>query len=135
MQFSLDDGAKRQKLAPRFTAGSSSSNTTPTSSPPTNASFIKRRALGTQRLNSIPFSLSAFVDSLPTDARALLALECDTMGKSWLKLLADELAKPYFVDLKRFLYAEGVKGAGDRAPPKIYPQRESQWSSEPVNRC
>ncbi|KAJ7761463.1 uracil-DNA glycosylase-like protein [Mycena olivaceomarginata] len=136
MQFGLDDGAKRQKLAPRFTALSSSSNTTSTSSPPTNASFLNRRGLGTQRLNSIPFSLSAFVDSLPTDARALLALECDTMGKSWLKLLADELAKPYFVDLKRFLYAEGVKGAGDRAPPRIYPQPKDiyAWSNTPLGR-
>ncbi|KAJ7242778.1 uracil-DNA glycosylase-like protein [Mycena haematopus] len=131
----FDAGApKRQKLAPRFTAGAT---TTHTSSPPTNSTaVIKRRALGTQRLNSIPFSLSAFVESLPTDARALLALECDTMGKSWLKLLADEIAQPYFLELKRFLYKEGVKGAGDPAPPRIYPQPKDiyAWSNTPLGR-
>ncbi|KAJ6468448.1 uracil-DNA glycosylase-like protein [Mycena sanguinolenta] len=135
MQFDAG-AAKRQKVevAPRFTAGST---TTPTSSPPTNATVTKRRALGTQRLNSIPFSLSAFVESLPTDdARALLALECDTMGKSWLKLLADEIAQPYFLELKRFLYKEGVKGAADPAPPRIYPQPKDiyAWSNTPLGR-
>ncbi|KAF7330325.1 Uracil-DNA glycosylase [Mycena venus] len=142
MQFGNDAGdAKRQKLASRFTAGSSSSSTTPTSSPPTATSsatgtVTKRRMLGTQRLNSIPFSLSAFVDSLPTDARALLALECDTMGKAWLKLLADEIAQPYFLNLKRFLYSEGVKGAGDPVPKKIYPQPKDiyAWSNTPLGR-
>ncbi|KAJ6487638.1 uracil-DNA glycosylase-like protein [Mycena sanguinolenta] len=136
MQFDVG-AAKRQKVevAPRLAAGST---TTPTSSPPTNTTSVtKRRALGTQRLNSIPFSLSAFVASLPTDdARALLALECDTMGKSWLKLLADEIAQPYFLELKRFLYKEGVKGAGDPAPPRIYPQPKDiyAWSNTPLGR-
>ncbi|KAF7375161.1 Uracil-DNA glycosylase [Mycena sanguinolenta] len=137
MQFEAG-AAKRQKVevASRFTAGSTT--TTPTSSPPTKATAVtKRRALGTQRLNSIPFSLSAFVESLPTDdARALLALECDTMGKSWLKLLADEIAQPYFLELKRFLYKEGVKGAADPAPPKVYPQPKDiyAWSNTPLGR-
>lgn len=35
------------------------------------------------KLNSIPFSLSAFQDSLSEQEKQLLALECDTMGKSW----------------------------------------------------
>ncbi|KAJ6577833.1 uracil-DNA glycosylase-like protein [Mycena capillaripes] len=86
---------------------------------------MKRQTLGIQSLNSIPFSLSAFVDALPPDARALLALECDTMGKSWLKLLANELAQPYFLALKRFLYAEGVRGAAK----DIY-----AWSNTPLGR-
>lgn len=36
-----------------------------------------------QTLNSIPFSLSAYVESMSDDEKRLLALECDTMGKSW----------------------------------------------------
>ncbi|KAK7032861.1 uracil-DNA glycosylase [Favolaschia claudopus] len=142
MQFGPDAGVKRQKLAvaPRFAAGSqsSSTSTTPTSSPPTKSSTMpmKRRVLGTQRLNSIPFSLSAFVESLSPDHRALLALECDTMGKSWLKLLADEIAQPYFITLKQFLYTEGVRGADDPVPPRIYPQPKDiyAWSHTALGR-
>jgi hypothetical protein len=35
------------------------------------------------KLNSIPFSLSAFQESLSEQEKQFLALECDTMGKSW----------------------------------------------------
>ena len=38
---------------------------------------------GSQALNSIPFSLSAFQDSLTEEGKNLLSLECETMGKSW----------------------------------------------------
>ncbi|KAJ6570201.1 uracil-DNA glycosylase-like protein [Mycena vulgaris] len=122
MQFA-PDAQKRQKLdtpavAARFTA-------------------TKRATLGMQKLNTIPFSLSAFIAALPDDEhRALLALECDVMGKSWLKLLADELARPYFLALKRFLYAEGVRGAHDPAPPRIYPAPKNiyAWSDTPLGR-
>ena len=74
----------------------------------------------------------------------LLALECDTMGRTWvrslidqhlgvvltssiqqLKLLADELRKSYFLQLKRFLWSEGVEGASDQSTksPRIFPPR------------
>lgn len=36
-----------------------------------------------QSLNSIPFSMSAYVNSLSDEERQLLTLECETMGKSW----------------------------------------------------
>lgn len=51
-------------------------------------------------LNAIPFSLNGFKEGLNEEERRLLALECDTMGKSWLKLLKDEIRKPYFLSLK-----------------------------------
>ena len=38
---------------------------------------------GLQPLNSIPFSLSSFKESLSDEARELLQLECETMGLSW----------------------------------------------------
>ena len=37
----------------------------------------------TQSLNSIPFSLSGYMSSLSEEEKRLLALECETMGKSW----------------------------------------------------
>lgn len=36
-----------------------------------------------QALNSIPFSLNEYIDSLTEDQKRLLKLECETMGKSW----------------------------------------------------
>ena len=44
------------------------------------------KSSGIQRLNSIPFSLSAFQESLSDDERKLLQLECEVMGKSWCVL-------------------------------------------------
>jgi uracil-DNA glycosylase len=38
---------------------------------------------GFQKLNSIPFSMSAYQESLTEEQKKLLALECDVMGKSW----------------------------------------------------
>lgn len=49
----------------------------PSSSPPKTLTF------GLQPLNSIPFSMQAFKDSLSDDQKGLLLLECETMGKSW----------------------------------------------------
>jgi len=78
------------------------------------------------RLNAIPFSLSQYQESLSTDERRLLALECAYMGKSWLKVLKDEIKKPYFIALKKFLWEEGVREP-DQIPKslKIYPSRKS----------
>ena len=42
-----------------------------------------------------------------------------------LKLLKDEIRKPYFIKLKQFLWDQGVKGASDSpASLKIYPARK-----------
>jgi uracil-DNA glycosylase len=41
------------------------------------------RSSDQQSLNSIPFSLSEYVESLTEDQKRLLKLECETMGKSW----------------------------------------------------
>ncbi|KAF9818587.1 hypothetical protein IEO21_02692 [Rhodonia placenta] len=83
-------------------------------------------------LNSIPFSLSAFQEQLSDEERKLLALECETMGKSWLKVLKDEMRKAYFLKLKQFLYDAGVKGANDSAQNlKVYPAPKNiyAWSN------
>lgn len=46
----------------------------------------KSGSFGSQALNSIPFSMSGFINSLGEEEKDLLALECDTMGKSWYAL-------------------------------------------------
>ncbi|KAF8274753.1 uracil-DNA glycosylase-like protein [Lactarius quietus] len=80
-------------------------------------------------LNSIPFSLSEYIDSLTEDQKRLLTLECETMGKSWLKVLKDEIKKPYFITLKQFLWKEGVHGPDDSAENlNIYPAPRNIYS-------
>ena len=71
------DGAKDAKKT-RLSASASSA-------PKKNAN-----SLGLPKLNSIPFSLSKFQDSLSEEQRRLLQLECEVMGKSW------SVANPFF---------------------------------------
>ncbi|KAI0711958.1 uracil-DNA glycosylase [Cerioporus squamosus] len=96
------------------------------------ASSSKVARTETPTLNSIPFSMSEYKNSMTEEQRRLLELECETMGKSWLKVLKDEIKKPYFLNLKRFLYEIGVKGP-DSAPlmPEIYPAPKNiyTWSN------
>ncbi|KAF8968008.1 hypothetical protein BDZ97DRAFT_2073103 [Flammula alnicola] len=77
---------------------------------------------GLQKLNAIPFSLSAYQESLSEEEKRLLQLECEVMGKVWLKVLKDEIRKPYFLSLKQFLWKEGVQGIEDTPPTlRVYP--------------
>ena len=39
-------------------------------------------------------------------------------------MLKDEIKKPYFLDLKKFLYSKGVRGPDSVPKPDIYPPRE-----------
>ncbi|KIJ66656.1 hypothetical protein HYDPIDRAFT_108560 [Hydnomerulius pinastri MD-312] len=92
---------------------------------------------GIQRLNSIPFSLNQFIESIPEDHRHLLKLECECMGKSWLKLLKDEIKKPYFISLKKFLWEAGVQGPDDSVKGlKVYPSPRNiySWSNTPLGK-
>ncbi|TFY82874.1 hypothetical protein EWM64_g1138 [Hericium alpestre] len=91
---------------------------------------------GLQALNSIPFSLSAYQESLTEDQRRLLKLELESMGKSWLKLLKDEIKKSYFISLKEFLWGEGVQGADDSAKNiKVYPAPWAENGVLMLNTC
>ncbi|KAG9075137.1 hypothetical protein FS749_013221, partial [Ceratobasidium sp. UAMH 11750] len=80
----------------------------------------RRTVNGVLLLKYVPFSLSEFQASLTERQRELLALECDTLGKSWFKILKDELKKPSFIKLKEFLWEEGVQGK-DKPCPTVYP--------------
>lgn len=68
------ESAKKIKLSTSGTNGTSTNNRITVSAPKTS---------GLQKLNSIPFSLSSFIDSLNTEQKELLRLECEVMGKSW----------------------------------------------------
>ncbi|KAK7690602.1 hypothetical protein QCA50_005701 [Cerrena zonata] len=110
--------AQKSKKLKLDETGSGSNATTRSAS----MSMSSGSASGTQTLNSIPFSLSAYMNSLSDEERQLLTLECDTMGKSWLKVLKEEIRKPYFIKLKRFLWEEGVKTVNESAKSlRIYP--------------
>ena len=59
-----------------------------------------------------------FVSKMASRAR-----RADSCGR--LKLLKDEIKKPYFIALKRFLWEEGVRGADDSPKSlKVYPARK-----------
>ncbi|GJJ08273.1 hypothetical protein Clacol_002483 [Clathrus columnatus] len=86
------------------------------------SSSMMRRAVslgGLPSLNSIPLNLDAFTASLTPEECSLLKLEMETMNKSWLKVLTDEIKKPYFLSLKKWLASEGLEGA--KSASTIYP--------------
>jgi len=90
-------GLKRQRTLMEMVATGSKSTTgqapkkvklehsdSPSSGEKTPASSSLKQALvGKQSLNSIPFSMSAYLESLTEEEKKLLQLECETMGKSW----------------------------------------------------
>ncbi|THV02844.1 uracil-DNA glycosylase [Dendrothele bispora CBS 962.96] len=122
---SSEPSAKKLKLSSSDTMLSASSSAVSSKGP-----------IGLQKLNSIPFSLKAFQESLTEEQRNLLQLECQTMGKSWLKVLKDEIKKPYFISLKRFLWEEGVRNVDDSARSRVYPSPNNiyTWSNTPLGR-
>ena len=66
---------KKQKVVIRNASSSSATpGSTETPAPTT---------YGLQPLDSIPFSLASFKESLTEEEKRLLDLECETMGKSW----------------------------------------------------
>ena len=69
---------KRQKSLMEMFSKSTSS----TSSPPP-AKRAKSGLSSNPSLNSIPFSLMEFQNGMTDEEKRLLALECETMGKSW----------------------------------------------------
>ncbi|KAK7044177.1 uracil DNA glycosylase [Paramarasmius palmivorus] len=123
---------KRQITLTDMFSGNSSAKRLKTSSQ-SSASVVSTA----QKLNAIPFSMKAFQDSLSDEERRLLNLECQVMGKSWLKVLKTEIKKPYFLALKRFLWEQGVHGADDSAASlTVYPPPRNiyTWSNTPLGK-
>jgi uracil-DNA glycosylase len=59
---------------------------------------------------SSKFDKEAWVAKLTDEQKQLLKLEIDTLHESWLGHLKDELTKPEFLELKRFLKREAESG-------------------------
>ncbi|QPG74888.1 hypothetical protein FOA43_002225 [Brettanomyces nanus] len=56
------------------------------------------------------FDRQAWINSLSVEQKELLDLEINTMDESWLAVLHEEMTKPYFIDLKKFLRDEWKSG-------------------------
>ncbi|KAF7317039.1 Uracil DNA N-glycosylase [Mycena chlorophos] len=133
---STESSKKRQRTLFESFAPEKRAKLSPPKASSSTSCILRPPARG-QKLNSIPFSLAAFKEALPDDeTRSLLALECDVLGKSWFKVMGDELAKPYFITLKRKLYNLGVAGSLDPAPANIFPPPKLiySWSDTPLGR-
>lgn len=72
--------------------------------------------------SSSSFNKQKWVDSLTPEQKELLQLEIDTLDESWLAQLKEEVVKPEFLALKRFLQKEKQSGA------KIFPPEEDIYS-------
>lgn len=56
------------------------------------------------------FNKEEWIAKLSDEQRELLKLEIETLHESWLPYLADEIKRPEFLALKRFLKKEGNEG-------------------------
>ena len=63
---------------------------------------------------------------LTDEQKKLLKLEIDTLHESWLGPLKDEITKPEFLELKRFLAREAESGK------KIFPPSADVYSWYPT---
>ncbi|KAL4801404.1 uracil-DNA glycosylase-like protein [Aspergillus unguis] len=116
-------------------AGHLASPTAETKKPKSNGSITsffgapKAKSTGTAAVKpavsstvSPKFNKQKWVDTLTPEQKALLQLEIDTMDESWLAHLKEEIVKPEFLELKRFLQKEKQSGA------KIFPPEEDVYS-------
>ncbi|KAL4746780.1 hypothetical protein BDW72DRAFT_197358 [Aspergillus terricola var. indicus] len=71
---------------------------------------------------SLSFNKQKWVATLTPEQKELLQLEIDTMDESWLAHLKEEIIKPEFLALKRFLQKEKQMGV------KVFPPEEDIYS-------
>lgn len=110
--------AKKPKLASIFLPIASSSKTT-TKIDPSNFSRTEYfQSLSTVKPNN----------GTGQSEKELLTLECSVkegLDESWLILLKDEIRKQYFLQLKQFLWNEGMRTPELTLKGKVYPAGES----------
>ncbi|KAG7665759.1 UNG1 [[Candida] subhashii] len=68
------------------------------------------------------FDKSKWISSLTPEQQELLSLEINTLHITWLAFLHQELTKPYFLNLKRFLHSQTANHK------TIYPPQELIYS-------
>lgn len=71
---------------------------------------------------SSSFNKEKWVATLTPEQKELLQLEIDTMDESWLAQLKEEIVKPEFLALKRFLQKEKQAGV------KVFPPENDIYS-------
>ncbi|GAA6038838.1 hypothetical protein JCM8097_002921 [Rhodosporidiobolus ruineniae] len=124
--------AKRARLSaspPRSAAPPSTSAPSSTTAKPAAAASDPSAAISLPAFDPAAFALTLST-SPPADNPSsaseadLLALECASLDPSWLSHLQSELRKPYFLELKRFLWGEGLRGTDDgkaKGKLKVFP--------------
>ncbi|BGP35587.1 uracil DNA glycosylase [Rhodotorula toruloides] len=116
--------AKRARLSPAAPLSTAATATVAAAAGQAGQAEAVDATASTSSTPSTSFSPSSLLSSLsstgssPTESD-LLALECATLHPSWLEHLRDEIRKPYFLDLKRFLWKAGLKGEKDREGGKL----------------
>ncbi|OZJ04680.1 hypothetical protein BZG36_02545 [Bifiguratus adelaidae] len=90
--------------------------------PTTQRSLFSTWTKTTTTVQTKPLDLDQAWKHLTPEQRALLATEEKTMHRSWLKLLAPEMAKPYFIELKKLVQSEAKAGK------KIFPPESEVYS-------
>ncbi|KAH3670721.1 hypothetical protein OGAPHI_001236 [Ogataea philodendri] len=82
--------------------------------------FVEKQ-ITLQTVTTSTFDKQKWIDSLTPDQKDLLRLEIESMDVSWLSLIHQELTKPYFLNLKRYLQTEWKNQT-------IFPPKENVYS-------
>lgn len=87
--------------------------------------YISRKSQQQQQQQHVEFrefKREEFIAGLSEEVKMLLDLEISTMDPSWFEILHEEITKPYFIELKKFLLKEW-----DSSTP-IFPPKEDIYS-------
>lgn len=108
---------KRQKVESVVASGGDAKREPEMAAKRAKPAYKSRKEATEDAKSESPFNKDEFVASLSAEQLELLELELDTMDASWLAVLHDEITKPYFLELKRFLRTEW-SGSTAIFPPK-----------------
>ncbi|KAI1082051.1 uracil-DNA glycosylase [Whalleya microplaca] len=114
---STDANNKKPKVNSSITSFFGAPKSSPTSSSPSNPA-----SGGGPAAPAVRFDKDKWVAGLTAEQKKHLQLEIQTLDPSWLALLKDEIVKPEFINLKKFLEAEVKAGK------KVFPPREDVYS-------
>jgi uracil-DNA glycosylase len=78
---------------------------------------LPTKTLGLQRLNAIPFSLSAYQESFSDEEKRLLRLECEAMGLTWYATRSCTACTAFI--LTTCSQAQTPQGRGKRLPTPV----------------
>ncbi|KAI1338840.1 uracil-DNA glycosylase [Xylariaceae sp. FL0016] len=113
---------------PKPSVSSSPASKGPSSSPnrgPASSPMGPKSSIASFTTSSAPtsnFDKAKWVAGLSPELKKHLALEIQTLDPSWLAVLKDDLVKPDFITLKKFLESEVKSGQ------KVFPPREDVYS-------